>query len=81
MARPKKQVVQEVDGNSINTVEKRDVGMSLTKDRLTGEWVVVRIRYDLETGEVSPPEEVVRELDRGVAQERFKIVIAQELFV
>lgn len=80
MARPKKQA-QEVDGNSINTVEKRDVGMSLTKDRLTGEWVVVRIRYDLETGEVSPPEEVVRELDRGVAQERFKIVVAQELFV
>lgn len=80
MARPKKQT-QEVDGNSINTVEKRDIGMSLTKDRLTGEWVVVRIRYDLETGDVSSPEEVVRELDRGIAQERFKILVAQEIFM
>ena len=76
-----KKQTEEVDGNSVNTVEKRDVSMSLTKDRLTGEWVVVRIRYDLETGSTSPPEEVVRELDRGVAQERFKIIVANEIFV
>jgi len=78
MARPKK--VADVDGNSVNLVEKNDKGLSVAKDPLTGDWVVVQIAYDLGSGETSPPDVLFRERDKSLAIERFKILVAQELF-
>ena len=76
MARPKK---TEVDGNSVNLVEKTDTAYSVAKDPLTGDWVIVKIAYDFATGQTGTPEVMFRERARSLISERFKIVIGDSL--
>lgn len=74
----RKKTEDEVDGNSVNLIDKNDKAVSLAKDPLTGEWVIVEILYDLGSGQVGKPTVMYRSSEYYVAQEQLKLTIVEE---
>lgn len=76
----KKKETEEANGNVLNPVELKDVALSIVKDTVNNDWVVVKIQYDFKSKKMSEPEVLVRERELSIIQERFRILVAQLIF-
>lgn len=65
---------------AIVPVELKQIAYSTYKDPITNEYVVAQIKFDSETGTVGKLEVVHRDVEKTLAQERFRINVAKTLF-
>lgn len=76
----KAQVVEQPKAEvavTAKVVELNHVAYGLEKDKKTGRYHIVKIKYDFETGTVGSVEKVGEGDDRSIAIERFKIELAK----
>lgn len=66
--------------SSEKSIELPDNAFSLIKNITTGDWEVINIKFDPVTKTVGQLEIVSKEKERSVAQERFKILVANNVF-
>lgn len=85
MARKKKlenetgeEVTPTQEEDTFNQVALNDVALSIAKDPLTGEWVLLEIPYDFGTLQIGKPKELTREVSRAIINERIKISVSDK---
>lgn len=93
MARPKKQIeneVKEVESEAALEVKEEvvqqaapieltSIALGVAKDDESGRWFVVKIPFDLKSGQTGTPSKLGEGDDRSICLERFRIEAANTL--
>jgi len=61
----------------LTKIELQHTAFSVAKNPENGKWLVLRIMYDLTSGNVAKPEVISEDIERSIAIERYKIAVAK----